>query len=309
MLSGDLPGLSVIKFESQIDEIEQKKLAMLDEFSKLAKIAEMKELSPSIQSQENFGVLEAWIREKYVTVGRPLRILCDITCLPKSYLLFLVGLGFTRDYFACFDCVYTAGKYDLAKEQAFPTSNGGKPAIGGPRSLVSNGDWHPTLIPYLTAAQYLPGSTDLFIAMGGELGLSLPFIERVEPRRLELVFIEETAPSDNRPMLPSERSALNDLMSAPNITRSDHSLCDVVGVAQRAVSFCRYGQSVGTTAMALGCKPHALALAVASLSEPKMGVVTRTPVSYSAIDVEPTGRLLFVQVEDRFDPCSYIDVI
>ncbi|MER8638798.1 hypothetical protein [Mesorhizobium sp. M1365] len=305
-LSGDLPRLSLIKFKSWNDAIEDRKLAMLAEIRKFATIAETVSLAPSTDSQENFSTLEAWIREKYVAVKRPLRILIDITCIPKSYLLFLIGLGFTRDYFACFDCIYAGGKYDLNQEAS--SLEGSKPAIGGPRSLISLGDWRSTLIPYLTAGQYLPGTIDLIVAMGGELGLSLPFIERVEPGRLKLIFIEETAPNDNLPMLASERSALNDLMSAPNVTRTDHGLCDVIGVAQEAVAFCRSGPSVGTTGMALGSKPHAIALAVAALAETKMGVLTRVPVSYKTVDVEPSGRMLFVQVEDRFDPCSYIDV-
>lgn len=304
-LTGDLPDFSVIKFQSRSPEIEAKKLHTFATIQQLGSIKETLELDPSTATQDNFGKLEVWIREKYVAAGRPLRILIDITCIPKSYLLFLVGLGFTRDYFACFDCVYAAGRYELDKDAAPIT---GAPAIGGPRALVSLGDWRSTLIPYLTAAQYLPGSSDLFVAMGGEFGLSLPFIERVEPGRLDLVFIAETAPSDDRPMLASERSALQGLISAPNATREDLSLHDVIGVAKRAVAFSRAGPSVTTTAMALGSKPHALALAIASLSEAKMNVITRVPGAYTAIDVKPTGRMVFVQIEDRFDPWSYIDL-
>lgn len=304
-LLGDLPNFSVIKFESRSSEVETRKLATRAAIERIGPIRETLELQPSVATQANFAALEAWIREKYVTVGRPIRILIDITCIPKSYILFLIGLGFTRDYFACFDCVYAAGEYDLSKDTA---AIAGTPIIGGPRALVSVGDWRSTLIPYLTAAQYLPGNSDLIVAMGGEFGLSLPFIERVEPGRLDLVFIKETAPSDEGPMLASERSALKGLTSAPNATRGDLSLLDVIGVARRAVDFSRGAPSVTTTAMALGSKPHALALAIASLSEAKMNVITRVPGSYTAIDVKPSGQMLFVQIEDRFDPCSYIDL-
>ncbi|WP_265517937.1 hypothetical protein [Nitratireductor luteus] len=299
-----MPAFDLIKFKSASTEIETMKAESRATFEMLAPIRSVLDLDQSTMIQENFVALEAWFRERYMDLGRPLKILIDISCIPKSYLLFLVGLGFTRDYFACLDCVYAAGQYDLIRDHVV----NGAPAIVGPRALVSLGDWRSTLIPYLTAAEYLPGSSDLIVAMGGEFGLSLPFIERVEPGRLDLIFIEETAPSDDRPMLESERLALKGLTSAPNATRGDYSLLDVISVANRAVNFSRAGPSAGTTAMALGSKPHALALAVASLSEAKMNVITRVPGSYTAIDVKPTGRMLFAQIEDRFDPCNYIDL-
>lgn len=304
-LSGDLPAFDLIKFESRSDEIERKKCTIQAEFESISPINSILKLRPSTEIQENFTIIENWFREKYVEAGRSLRVLLDISCVPKTYILFIVGLGFTRDYFACCDCIYAAGQYDLDNDHV----SAGVPAIGGPRPLVSLGEWRSTLVPYLTAAEYLPGSSDLIVAMGGEFGLSLPFIERVEPGRLDLVFIEETAPNDDRPMLASERSALNGLISAPNATRVNYSLMNVIGVAKRALDFSRAGPSVGTTAMALGSKPHALALAVASLSEAKMNVITRVPAAYTAIDVRPTGHMLFVQIEDRFDPCSYIDFL
>src|SRR3546814_17719721 len=69
---------------------------------------------------------------------------------------------------------------------------------------------------YLEASEYIANDADLLVTLGGELGLSVPFIERFEPRRLGLICIEETSPSRNVPMLQSERMAYDELLREPN---------------------------------------------------------------------------------------------
>ena len=60
------------------------------------------------------------------------------------------------------------------------------------------------------------------------------------------------------------------------------------------------------TGIALGSKPHALALGLAALSEDNMEVVCRIPKAYKPLDVQPTGELAFYEIEDRFEPAAYI---
>lgn len=306
--AAQLPPIDLIRFSSSISGVSSKKSDMLAAVQAHMPVGQVLEFAASTETSTNFRLLEEWLKGKYATKNRPLKILVDITCIPKSYILFLVGLSFSRDYVSCFDCIYAAGEYDLAGGADAPVNARGDTLLRSARSLVSLGEWQSLQIPYLTARNYIPGSRDLIVAMGGEVGLSLPFIDKVEPGRLELIFIRETAPCLERPMIPSERAALAELMNAPNVSRTDIGLFDVAGVAREVVAFARSGPSAGTTAMALGSKPHAVAFAVAALSEAKLEVVTRTPTSYSLMDVKPNGELLLIQLEDRFDPCSYIDI-
>src|SRR3546814_18624139 len=90
---------------------------------------------------------------------------------------------------------------------------------------------------YLEASEYIANDADLLVTLGGELGLSVPFIERFEPRRLGLICIEETSPSRNVPMLQSERMANDELLREPNAVQEDIKLCDAVGVARHANAF------------------------------------------------------------------------
>lgn len=293
--------LTLFKFKSRSGDTEAAKLAQLDEFKDILSNVDVKELEPSTNIDKNFSAMKSWLQDMYAKTQRPLSILVDITCIPKSYVLYLVGLGFSEELVARFDCLYTPGKYDLVSGgTATP------PALTGPRSLLSEGEWHSRQIPYLEANEYIANDADLLVTLGGELGLSLPFIERFEPRRLGLICIEETSPSRDEPMLGSERMAYEELLREPNAIQKDIRLCDAVGVARHSIAFIESSTACGTTMMAIGSKPHAIGIALAALSNPKVEVVCRIPASYRAVDVKPSADPMVYEIEDRFDPLSYI---
>jgi len=293
--------INLIKFVSRDDSVEQMKSIVYDKFKNLFHDTRVIPLAPSVGAHENFQMLEQWFRDKYVSIGRPMRVLMDITCIPKTYILFILGLGFTRDYLACFDCLYSPGLYDLSTPNTEMIVG-----RGGPRAILSEGEWHSRQIPYLEPRNIIASDRDLIVTLGGELGLSLPFIEKFEPRRLGLIYIKERCPDRPAPMLASERSALDDLLREPNVQRADIDLCDARGAAQHAMDFARLSTAGTVTGVAIGSKPHALGIGLAALADKKLEVVCRTPASYRAADVKPDGRLFAYQIADRFEPFSYL---
>ena len=300
-LSGVATQLTLFKFRSRSDETEAAKVTQLEEFRAFLPQLAVKELDPSTDTEKNFAAIKAWLQDLFVAAQRPMSILIDITCIPKTYVLYLIGLGFSDELVARIDCLYTPGKYDLVSGIAATP-----PALTGPRSLLSEGEWHSRQIPYLEASEYISNDADLLVTLGGELGLSLPFIERFEPRRLGLICIEETSPSRDAPMLGSERMAYEELLREPNAMQEDIKLCDAVGVARHAIGFIKSSVARGTTMMAIGSKPHAIGMALAALADPRVEVVCRTPASYRAVDVQPLADPMLYEIEDRFDPLSYV---
>lgn len=295
------PELTLFKFASRSQEIEGAKASQLEIFLAIQPDLTVKDLDASTEAEKNFQAIKAWLLDLYVTKARPLSILLDITCVPKTYVLYLIGLGFSEELVARLDCLYTPGRYDLVSNGAATPS-----ALSGPRSLLSEGEWHSRQIPYLEASEYIANDSDLLVTLGGELGLSVPFIERFEPRRLGLICIEETSPNRDLPMLPSERMAYDDLLREPNAAQKDIKLCDAVGVARHAMSFIENSVAQGATMMAIGSKPHAIGIALAALSEPRVEVVCRMPASYRVVDVHPSGQAMLYEIEDRFDPACYV---
>lgn len=293
--------LTLLKFMSRSEDVESAKAAQLEVFRALRADLGVKELDASTDAEKNFASIKAWLQDLYANTGHPLSILLDVTCIPKTYVLYLIGLGFSDELIARMDCVYTPGQYDLVSGDA-----GTPPALTGPRSLLSEGEWHSRQIPYLEASEYIANDADLLVTLGGELGLSLPFIERFEPRQLGLICIEETSPSRDCPMLGSERMAYEELLREPNAKQVDIKLCDAVGVARYAVTFMESSVARGTTMMAIGSKPHAIGIALAALANPRVEVVCRTPASYRAVDVQSSGVPMLYEIEDRFDPSTYL---
>lgn len=295
------PDLTLLKFASRSQEIEEAKSSQLEKFRALRPDLKVKNLDASIEAEKNFKSIKAWLQDLYAKAERPLSVLLDITCIPKTYVIYLIGLGFSDELVARIDCLYTPGKCDLASERiAVPH------ALTGPRALLSEGEWHSRQIPYLEASEYIANDADLLVTLGGELGLSVPFIERFEPRRLGLICIEETSPNRDLPMLQSERMAYDELLREPNDLQEDIKLCDAVGVARYAASFIESSNARGATMMAIGSKPHAIGIALAALSHPRVEVVCRTPASYRSVDVHPSAAPVLYEIEDRFDPASYI---
>lgn len=293
--------LTLFKFMSRSEDVEAAKTTQLAAFRMIRADLNVKELEASTAAERNFTAIKAWLQDLYAKAGRPLSILLDMTCIPKTYVLYLIGLGFSDELIARLDCLYTPGKYDLVSGDA------GTPLVlTGPRALLSEGEWRSRQVPYLEASDYIANDADLLVTLGGELGLSLPFIERFEPRRLGLICIEETSPSRDAPMLGSERMAYEELLREPNAMQADIKLCDAVGVARHAVSFMESSVARGTTMMAIGSKPHAIGIALAALANPKAEVVCRTPSSYRPVDVQPSSDPMLYEIEDRFDPLTYL---
>lgn len=289
-------------FESTSDEIEIRKSGQIDSLRiKIGSVDELR-LYKATELDENFGKLKDFFEEKFRDVGRPLKILMDISCVPKNYLLFLIGFGFSQDIFACFDCIYSAGRYDLMSVGHSSSDEAGRIH----RALTSSGKWTSRQIPFLAAENTFPNTRDLAVVMGGEIGMALPLVSKVEPNRLSLVFINETAPGEKENALDGEMQAYRALMSEYNADEIKIDLGDVVSVAAYLERVSCESKSDSVTLLVLGSKSHALAAGVVGLSYPHVDVVCRVPTSYLALDVQATGDLFFYEIEDRFEPSNYL---
>jgi hypothetical protein len=294
--------IHLIKFKSRTSEIEKKKNRNLGLFKELGPKCKTLKFDSSTSFDSNAEKLEQLIADLYQKIGRPLRVLLDVTCVPKSYTLLLLGHGFVRHYFSRLDCIYAEGAYSASTFQS-DASAGDKPTSG----IISDGEWDALQIPYLEAENSIPSSRDLIVSMGGEIGLSLPFIERYEPKSLSLLLIEESLAQTPDKLAPSERAALEEILSEPNVERCNVPLCDVIALTRKAIDVTRKSRAETVSGVAIGSKTHALALGLAALSEPKLEMICRIPKSYKQLDVPPKGDIAFYEIEDRFEPSTYLD--
>jgi hypothetical protein len=291
-----------IWFESTSPEIEDRKSGQIGSLrTKIGTVDELR-LSAAPEVEKNFKRLQLFIEGEHKRIGRPLKVLIDISCLPKNYLLFLIGLGFSQDIFACFDCLYSAGRYDLASEDKDTSDEAGRIH----RALTSSGKWITKQIPFLSSESTFPETRDMVVSMGGEIGLAVPFVTKMEPTNLSLVFIEETKPSKACDILEGERLAYEALKMEPNASEVSFPLGDVLGVAKHFENVCTKSCCDCVTLIVLGSKSHALAAGIIGMSFDNAEVVCRVPTAYRSLDVQATGEIFFYQIEDRFEPLNYL---
>lgn len=302
-VSEKISRLHALWFLSQSDEVEAKKVKQHSDLAQAHDSCDEIRLGKSVDVDENYVKLSNFFRSEFKRVGRPLRIVIDMTCLPKNYLMFLLGLGFNNDMFARLDCVYSAGKYDLVADDRTTSPS----TRVSHRSLTSEGDWVSRQVPFFGSGSVSPKIRDLIVTVGGEIGLTVTLIEKVEPRNLYLVFIRETAPGPTQNMLESERKAYEYLVSEPKVSEYQIGLNDAVEVGRHCTRIAAESDADGLSIMLLGSKSHALGAGLAALAKKNIEVVCRVPTGYKFNDVVPTGDIFVYSIEDRFEPLNYLE--
>jgi hypothetical protein len=248
------------------------------------------QLQSSVDWDANLPILDRMLGEEAAKLGRPLRMLVDMTCLPKRYLLFLLGKAFREELASSLEFVY-------AEADVYKTMPGA-PETG---RYVSEGEWKSVQMPYFEPTEYAPTRSDLFISLGAEITNAMPYVERFEPDELRLYTALETPV--RLPMFEHgpEHPMKVHLENSPNSYKMGFHLMDAIGIAQDILR----AQKRPTTCYAIGPKTHALALGIAALANDEITVVCRLPGRYLANDVTASGRVFHYRIEDRFDPRSY----
>jgi hypothetical protein len=298
-ITGELALLRFASATPEIDKIKDEKEQTLKGISKNSSLVRLERATHFL---ENAAKIEEYLVDFRNRLKRPVKVLFDITCVPKVYSLFLFGLCFSRALVYRLDCVYAEGAYRLGEgNEPVPINIGATTA----RGIISEGMWTSQQVPYLEGFTAIPSQRDIIVALGGEVGLSLPFIEKYEPRVLALAMIKESVVQEPDKLIQSERAALLELLSEPNITRHDLALSDLLSLTKIATAFCRSSSAEAVTGIAIGSKPHALALGITALNEENMEVVCRIPAGYKPLNVEPNGCFSIYEIEDRFEPSAY----
>lgn len=301
LLEGQPKATAFFRFDSSAEQTNGQKDIVEAELRGLLPSAECLYLLPSTETKKNFERIQKFLLGKRQEVKRPLRIAVNMSCLPKAYLLFLLGIFFKSDIAMEADFLYSPGIYDLVGEKAVEG-----PSAPGPRGLLSIGEWKSQQLPFFTGQRVFASEQDLIVTVGGELGMMVPFLERSEPRNIFLLFITESAPHPDRPMHKLERLAYDDLMIEPNVSTKEVDLVDAIGVAKYALSAAEQSSSVNLVGVAIGSKSHALGLGIAALVHDELEIICRIPAGYAPLNVRPRGDCLMYRVADRFEPLRYI---
>lgn len=296
LLANTKAAMQLFRFESSSPAIQARKELTFKQFeAALGSRLNVVNLQSSSTCEFNFRQIRTLIEDAYATRKRALRVLLDATCLPKKYLLYIMGVSFRREYVAKLGVLYAEGKY------VAPKSAASTPARRS-QGLISDGDWVSIQIPFLESSDYAPNKRDVVVSLGGEVGVAVPLIERLEPRRLRLIQIREDGARVPKRLLEKESRYVSLLLGQPGATIQEYDLNNATGVALDIIKQCEGP----TTCVAIGSKPHAIAMGLAALADDRIDVVCRVPGGYTAADAVHTGRTTYFDIEDRFEPSAYL---
>lgn len=294
LLSGRSDESLIVQFASSDAEMESRKNSNRATIEGSIANCRILSLDRSAQFTDNAEKLEQEIFRVARKKGHALRVLMDMTCIPKRYLLFMLGLGFRRELFTSIDLVYAeAEKYEMRAAQI--------DVAGKPLGLISEGEWTTSQIPYLESDNYVPDRRNLYISVGAELTQASPIVDRFEPNRLVLYHITEGHRRLPPSVIDRERPALQQLAAFPGVRHEQFELHEIAAVALSVLQ----NRSSGTTCFAIGPKTHAVAFAIAALADDQIQVVCRTPTTYVVNEVKASGKTYFYRINDRFDPASF----
>ncbi len=287
--------IGIIRFSSTDAAIKAKKDAFVAHAQSALKRTRLIEFPASNATEESFRAIAKLFEERFAQLRRPMRVLMDVSSIPKKYLLYVLGMGFKREFVASMTFLYAEARYEALPTSATPLST-------NPAGLISDGEWTSVQVPFLEADNYAPSKRDVVVSLGAEIGVAIPTIERLEPRKLTLIKVSDPMGRVPKALVDKEKRYVDTLLQQPGATLREHGLHDVLAVAQDVLKSCEST----TTCLAIGSKPHALGLGLAALADDRIDVVCRTPSSYKGADALPTGKILRFVIADRFEPSTYL---
>lgn len=238
-----------------------------------------------------FDRIDATIMSLRKQLDRPLRMLVDLSAMPRYLSLGAVALGLTENVGERVDVFYAEAEYGQIVQTsavAIPEYSAAWEAIAVPRL---EGDWYPT------------SPRHLVIAVGFEAAKVTRLTERWDPDLVTVLFpspgikpeYEETTAEANS--LWMQRLGLSEerVLKAPP--------ADAVAV-WRLLSETAEVQSPTENVYCLMCgtKPHGLGMALYGLARERPAVMYVRPTAHEQREITPNGTYWLYRLRDRTLP-------
>ena len=283
--------LHFVSLDTTLERLKEKNLAIIkgelgDDFG------EVLLFDSSVRQDKNFPLIFKLLEDAAVRAKRPLHVLFDMTCFPKRYLLYFLGVCFQTEFAVSLDYLYSEGRYLPGAQLE---------GLAEVKRLVSEGEWQMLQVPYFESREFGSDSDhDLFISAGLEMHSIAEYVNTNEPRNVVVYEVEDGNHRIDSVLLADARNRMKTLLDVPNVSTKQFKLVDIIGLARDAMAAVRK-----TTCLAIGSKPHALALGLAALSNKNLEITCRVPVGYSGNDIPAIGTIQRFEIRDRFNPSVY----
>jgi hypothetical protein len=221
-------------------------------------------------------------------LGRALDVVVDVSCLPKYYMLTLLGFCLSSGSVRSLKFFYAEGRY--------APSDGN--ASLAPQHAFTDGSWRSLQVPFLEGRWSPDKKVEILASIGFETFQARKLIRLYEAERHTLItpypgFSAEYGEQSER----EAKSLANNLdLQEQEILRCPAG--DAAAVALQVVELLDRGGRYKEVGLCMGTKPHALGLGLAALVRPDFTLVCRMPDRYVETETPPTGVTWSYELRD-----------
>lgn len=212
-------------------------------------------------------------------VGRPLDVVVDVSCLPKYYMLTLLGFCFSSGSVRSLKLIYAEGRY---------AASDGDSSLA-PDHAFTEGSWRSLQVPFLEGRWSPDKKVEILASIGFETFQARKLIRLYEAERHTLI-----TPYPGFSATYSEQSEREAQSLASNLELEDREILrcpagDAAAVAEKVVDVLDRGGRYKEVGLCMGTKPHAIGLGLAALVRPDFTLVCRMPDRYIETETPSTG--------------------
>lgn len=219
--------------------------------------------------------------------GRSLKVLVDLSCVPRYYSLGVLGSLVSEGVVWQVSYLYAEGVYPEETTEA------------DRHEMFTEGGWEAVPIPGLEGEWQADKPWLYLVSVGFEGSKTLRLVSRAEPDQLEVLFPDPpvqdgyVARTRDRNTMLFERFNIGET----RITRAGAS--DAITAWQKltAVGESSAGQA-NCILVCCGSKPHSLALALRATTHRELSVHYIIPDRHRVVDVKPNGKYWRYDVRD-----------
>lgn len=234
------------------------------------------------------NALAGLVADTRTALGRPLDMVVDVSCLPKYYMLTLMGYCLSSGWVRSLRLLYTEGRY---------APSDGNTSLA-PDHAFTEGSWRSLPVPYLEGRLSPDKKVEVIASIGFETFQARKLIRLYEAERHFLVtpypgFSPEYGDQSEK---EAKALAINLDLEEREILRcpagdATAAASIVVDVLDRCGRFKEVG-------LCLGTKPHAIGFGVAALIRPDFTLVCRMPDRYVETETPATGIMWSYELRD-----------
>ncbi|MBY0282797.1 MAG: hypothetical protein K2W81_02390 [Sphingomonas sp.] len=266
-----------------------------DHDAELWRLATEHAVSVADLGRQSVSDVESWrdaiaelVARTRIELGRPLDMVVDVSCLPKYYMLTLMGYCVSSGSVRSLRLLYAEGRY---------APSDGNTSLS-PDHAFTEGAWRSLPVPYLEGRLSPDKKVEVIASIGFETFQARKLIRVYEAERHCLVTPYPGFSPEYGDQSEKEAKAL-----ATNLDLDEREILrcpagDAAAAAEIVIDVLDRCDRFKEVGLCLGTKPHAIGFGIAALIRPDFTLVCRMPDRYVETETPATGIMWSYKLHD-----------